>query len=290
MGYSTAHVPITTSAISSPMGRGSDSLPVEVNLFDVQTYLADSMQFVLEYLVRLSGTGVWYLMPSFRGEDADETHLCQFFHSEAEVEAGLTSCLEVAESYLRYLVEDILEHESSAITMCGSSVVHLEDLLRGTFETMTFDDAWRRLDGNPTFCVQEDGWRTLTRAGERELLSITRQPTWVTHWDHLAVPFYQAFDPEDERRALNADLILGLGELIGLGERHSDSDEVVQALESHKVDHTPYDWYVGMKREFPMRTAGFGLGVERFLAWVLQHSDVRDLQLLPRHNGMRLLP
>ena len=75
-------LPITTGSISSPMGLGSDSLPVKINLNGVPTYLADSMQFLLEYGNRFCKNGVWYIMPSFRGEQEDERHLSQFYHSE----------------------------------------------------------------------------------------------------------------------------------------------------------------------------------------------------------------
>ena len=63
----TIHLPVTTGSISSPMGRGSDSLSVKVNLEGIDTYLADSMQFLLEYGCRLTDNGVYYIMPSFRG-------------------------------------------------------------------------------------------------------------------------------------------------------------------------------------------------------------------------------
>src|SRR3990167_5351301 len=63
----TLHLPITTGSISSPMGLGSDSKPVEIELFGVKTYLADSMQFMLEYGCRIFKEGCYYLMPSFRG-------------------------------------------------------------------------------------------------------------------------------------------------------------------------------------------------------------------------------
>lgn len=64
----TMYLPVTTGSISSPMGRGSDSSPVKVNIQGIDTYLADSMQFLLEYGCRLTTKGVYYIMPSFRGE------------------------------------------------------------------------------------------------------------------------------------------------------------------------------------------------------------------------------
>ena len=127
-----------------------------------------------------------------------------------------------------------------------------------------------------------------SRDGERVLLERFGRPVWVSHWDHLAVPFYQAFDRPGTAR--NADLLLGLGEVVGLGERHPDGDGVRRALALHQVDPGPYRWYVDLHDQRPLATSGFGMGVERFLAWVLGHDDIRDLQVLPRVHGKELIP
>ena len=97
------HLPVTTGSISSPMGRGSDSLTVRINLEGIDTYLADSMQFLLEYGCRLNLKGVYYVMPSFRGEKADERHLCQFYHSEAEIPGKLENVMNLVDEYIKYL-------------------------------------------------------------------------------------------------------------------------------------------------------------------------------------------
>src|SRR5712692_1661310 len=107
-GLKTLHLPITTWSISSPVGLGSDSLPVKIDLFGVPTYLADSMQFMLEYGCRLHKGGSFYLMQSFRGESADETHLCQFYHSEAEIIGPMEEMMSLVEEYLRYMSTEIL--------------------------------------------------------------------------------------------------------------------------------------------------------------------------------------
>ena len=128
----------------------------------------------------------------------------------------------------------------------------------------------------------------MTRAGERELMARCGEFLWLTHWDSLAVPFYQAIG--DNGRAINADLLFGPGEVVGAGQRHTDGQQVLAALAAHDVDPEPYRWYVSMKQAAPMTTAGFGLGVERFLMWLLCHDDIRDLQLWPRANGRRTEP
>lgn len=289
-GLRTMHLPVTTHAVSSPMGLGSDSLPVRVDLFGVPTYLADSMQFMLEYGCRLWPSGVYYVMPSFRGEAADPTHLCQFFHSEAEIPGGLDDVIAVAGEYLRHLCVDLLDALGPELAAVVGDVRHVEALAGGQQPVrLTFDEACAQLDDG-LVRTDEGGWRTLTRAGELALLDRHGAPVWVTHFDHLAVPFYQAYADPAGRSAANADLLLGLGELIGAGQRHTDAASAEAALAHHGVDAEPYRWYLDLKAERPMPTSGFGMGVERFLAWVLRHDDVRDLQVLPRVNGVACVP
>lgn len=285
-------LPLTTGSISSPMGLGSDSLPVSVDMFGVPTYLADSMQFGLEYLCRMHPAGAYYCMPSFRGEPTDATHLSQFFHSEAELPGGLDDVMDAVEAYVRGLVADLANAHEDVIRSVVTRPTHLEALLshEKPFRRLTFDEACEVLGDSREF-VRVDAhrrWRSLTRAGEQALIEQYGDFVWVTHWDHLAVPFYQAMEPTG--RALNADLLFGLGEVVGAGERHVEPQDVMSALDDHGVPLGPYQWYVSMKREMPMRTSGFGLGVERFLMWLLQQDDIRDFQLLLRENGRDIVP
>lgn len=283
-GAKAMQLPITTGAISSPMGLGSDSLPVQVRIQDQDTYLADSMQFLLEYGCRLSPEGCYYVMPSFRGEQPDSSHLSQFVHSEAELPVGLEEMQQHVETYLRFLASTMLEEHGDELRRIVGDVSHVERMAgRATpFESVRFDDAERILGGDERFIRTETSWRTLTRAGERELMRRIDEFVWVTHWDHIGVPFYQAFDETDRRLAKNADLLFGMGETVGAGERHVTRAEAVEALRAHLVPEADYDWYLGMKDEFPLRTSGFGLGVERFLMWVLRHDDIRDIPLVQR--------
>ncbi len=220
-GARNMHLPITTSSVSSPMGLGSDSLPVKIDLFGVPTYLADSMQFLLEYGCRLSADGAWYLMPSFRGEDADRTHLNQFFHSEAEIAGGLDEVIEVAERYVRYLAEEVLDKLGGQVCEVVGRDDHLRAMIAtDPFPRLTLDEAIDHLGDDPEAVVRHPGgWRTLTRHGERRLMEEISPFVWVTHFDHLSVPFYQAYADETQRSSLNADLLFGIGEVVGSGER-----------------------------------------------------------------------
>lgn len=293
-GAVCAQLPITTGSVSSPMGLGSDSSPVAVDMFGVRTYLADSMQFGLEYLCRLSGTDTYYFMPAFRGENPDDTHLCQFYHSEVEIRGGLDDVAEVAEAYVRRLVTDLLaDHEDLLSRLTGSRFGHVHRLLdrREPFGRMTFAEAVTDLGGDERYVreVPDGGWRTLTRAGEQELLGRHGEFLWVTHWDRLAVPFYQATD-ENTGCALNGDLLFGPGEVIGAGERHATGEQVDLALRHHRVTRADYEWYLAMKDVAPLRTAGFGMGSERFLMWLTDQDDIRDFQIFVRENGRDIVP
>jgi asparaginyl-tRNA synthetase len=290
-GVKAAYLPLTTGSISSPMGRGSDSTPVGVEVEGVSTYLADSMQFLLEYSCRLSTEGAYYVMPSFRGEAADATHLCQFYHSEAEIPGDLDAVMKTAQDYIRYLAQAFLRDASELVERIAGTTDHLYRPLQDGFRRVTFDHAVELLGNDPRYIAEAfPGCRSMTRAGERRLMDLLGEFTWVTHMDHLSVPFYQAYDEKDPAKAKNGDLLFGIGETVGCGERHTTAEQVRSALALHEVGEEAYAWYVRMRELTPMLSSGFGMGVERFLLWVLQHDDIRDLPTVLRFNGQQINP
>lgn len=278
------------------MGLGSDSSPVSITLAGVDTYLADSQQFALEFLCRLAPKGCYYVMPSFRGEQNDPRHLGQFMHSEAEIPGKLDDVIAVTEDYLVALARFYLEEFSFELEAAVGDIGHIELLAAGTdpFRRVSFEDAVAELRDCPGGIVEDPSgeWRALTTEGEQVLMARLGEFTWVTHFDALAVPFYQAVGEEPSGRnvAKNADLLFGIGETVGAGERHSSASEVRRALTQHRVSEAEYSWYVRLRAEEPLQTAGFGMGVERFLLWLLQHNDIRDVMLLARANGMNIVP
>ena len=198
---STIHLPVTVGSISSPMGRGSDSLPVKINLEGVETYLADSMQFLLEYGCRLTDKGVYYIMPSFRGEKADERHLCQFYHSEAEIIGNLKDVMNLIEQYIKYLSKQIIKKLGPEIKDMIGDISHIEKIAnyKGHFPKLTFKQAEKELkEHHPKdidrYIEYQDGWKNITREGEKEIMKYHDGIVWITNYDILAVPFYQRFD------------------------------------------------------------------------------------------------
>ena len=279
--------PMTTGSISSPMGLGSDSMPVCINLAGQATYLADSMQFMLEYALRFHDKGVFYMMPSFRGEDADARHLCQFYHAEAEITGCLDDVMSLVESYLHFLSTALLHEHGELLAALGFNTHHIQSAIKlQHFPRIRFDEALEALHHNPLYMTKHPaGFDIINHLGELALINIYAGPVWLTHLPQLSVPFYQADEPGTEY-ALCADLLMGIGETVGAGERHLDQDGVFAALAKRKVDPASYAWYLKMRDIHPLKTSGFGMGIERYILWLLEHNDIRDCQLFPRFNGV----
>lgn len=292
-GYLPALMPITSESVTSPMGLGSDSLPVAVELFDKTTYLADSMQFHLEYMLRQHPQGVFYIMPTFRGEDSDARHLNQFFHIEAELCGGLDDVTKTVEGLLKQYTQAIVDSLGVEMEAHGFGTEHLYDFIeevnRG-LPKVTFSDACKILGNDPKWYNMLDGKPiALTNVAEKEILNKHGQAVWLTHMPKLGVPFYQA-DAADGESALCADLLMGIGETVGSGQRQYSYGSTLNALQERQVDPEAYDWYLRMKKEYPMQTCGFGIGLERYLLWVMQHDDIRDMHMMVRLKGQKCIP
>lgn len=291
-GLITIHLPVTTGSISSPMGRGSDSLPVKITLEGEKTYLADSMQFLLEYGCRLHKKGVYYIMPSFRGEKADDRHLCQFYHSEAEITGDLNNVMKLVDEYIKYLSKKILKKLGKELSTMLGDISHIKKIAnyKGKFPRITFDEAEQKLkelypNKIKEYIEYKDGWRNITKKAELKLIEIFGGIVWITNYDELAVPFYQQPDKIKNGTTKNADLLLGIGETVGCGERHYDYASLKESLKKHEVSEEEYKWYINLKKQYPMKTSGFGMGVERYLMWVLKAKDIRNMQICLRFNG-----
>jgi asparaginyl-tRNA synthetase len=286
-------LPITSQAISSPMGLGSDSLPVEIKLFGEKTYLADSMQFHLEYLLRQGSLGVFYIMPTFRGEDFDHRHLNQFFHSEVELLGDWSKIQKLANDYVGFLTKAILNdpdlmNNLESIIGCTQ---HLINFFQNPPPSITFDEAVMLLKDEDQY-IKKHPVRSLSSKGELKLIELFHGPLWITHFDADSVPFYQAsvMSSDGVKKALCGDLLMGIGEVLGAGQRHTHQKDVLASLKDHQNDPSNYQWYLEMKAKYPMVTSGFGLGIERYLLWVLKHNDIRDIQLFNRLKGYHSVP
>ena len=290
--FSAVSLPLTCSSVSSPIGLGSDSIPVKINLMGQEVYLVDSMQFLLEYTLRLGNKGVWYIMPSFRGEDSDERHLSQFYHSEVEILGGLDDIIALSEEYIKYITVYILKKRR--LEGMNISSDHL-DLIEGiigkaSFPKIQHKDAVALLERECRNGVEHrNGMNIVNSVGEKYLIEKHDGAVWLTNMDHQSVPFYQQYDPNNNQYVLAADLLIGIGETIGCGER-ADYNNVCRSLDEHQVNPDSYRWYTDMKKHYPLKTSGFGMGIERYIAWLTKHHDIRDIPVVLRDKNFILCP
>ena len=151
------------------------------------------------------------------GEIPDKRHLSQFTHSEAEIPGGLDDVIAYVEGYVKALAAAMLDQYGGRLAGAIGDVSHLERMAGhdGPFARITFAEAVQVLGARPG-CIHHQGtWRRLTDRGERELMRRVGEFVWVTHFDHLAVPFYQASGTASGLTATNADLLFGIGEVVG---------------------------------------------------------------------------
>ncbi|MEW7009909.1 amino acid--tRNA ligase-related protein [Lentilitoribacter sp. EG35] len=284
---SIAFAPITTGSISSPMGLGSDSLPVSATIDGRDIYLADSMQFSLELALRVTGKTAYYILPSFRGEKSDARHLNQFIHAEAELFGNLDDVIGFVERYFKYMAQVLLDISAEEVLRMGGDLAKLERVAGYSekFPRISFEDATALLSNEPTAFERCDtGDLRITNHGERIILKGHDTPVWITHMPASTVPFYQAVSSNDTNISLTADLLAGIGETVGAGERARTQLDVLENLNRSKVDPKDYEWYLEMKRLTPVQTSGFGMGLERFLLWATNRTDIRDWAFLLRNE------
>lgn len=212
----------------------------------------------------------------------------EFFHSEAEIKGNLSTVMELVEEYVLYITYYLTSKHHEEIKYNIGSVDHIQKILNKNyiFPRIRFIDAKALLKNDPKYFKKiTHGIEDITHEGEKALINYFDGAVWLTHLPKSLTPFYQATDI-DNVSSLAADLLIGIGETVGCGERHKDYASTLNSLKAHYVDIKPYDWYLNLKRHYPLQTAGFGLGIERYLLWLLNHNDIRDIPILPRIKNL----
>ena len=295
-----------TPSVSSPMGPGSDSEAIPIKFGDLTTFLVDSSQFGFEPLLINNFDKVYCYLPSMRGEDHDKRHLNQFYHCEAEIRGELSDLIPIVEKYIKILTETLkalpnLTEKISANMSTTDSVI--EAIMSAEkFPMITFDEAVALLVENrhQSLVNNTEHGRDITSYGEIILSKILglKTPFWVYGYDRGRVAFYQKPDPNNLDKVINADLIFPPlfegafgGEIVGCGQRQDNKSEILESLRIQNISSEPYGWYINL-RELPeyKTTSGFGLGIERFITWVLGHDDIRNSIPYPRLKNVLTLP
>jgi aspartyl/asparaginyl-tRNA synthetase len=292
-----------SNSVSSPIALGSDSKAIDFHLGRKAYYLADSSQFGMEPLLINSFDIVYCYLPSFRGENPDNRHLNQFYHCETEMRGDHGRAMSVAENLIRHLTKSVirgLELGNFRFSQI-SNITELERISSNKFSRITFDDAIKLLEngGCGDFVEYKKFGRVLTSRAENmiiKLINNNKLPVWVTNYDRDTVAFYQKPDPKDTTKALNADLLVPAlsknsigGEILGLGERQNRAKSIIESMKRQNINNTgQYDWYIKLRKNPKYRTtSGFGMGIERYISWILGLNSLADASLYPVIKGVK---
>lgn len=295
-----------TPSVSSPMGPGSDSEAIKIKFGDLETYLVDSSQFGFEPILMNGVDRVYCYLPSMRGEDPDKRHLNQFYHCEAEIRGTLDDLTPLVEGYIKFVAKTFLAVPNLCNLLSESAEVSKEILTnivsKEKFDRICFDDAVTLLteNGYKDLIIANEFGRVIPSSGELTLMKLLKckSPIWLERFDRDTVAFYQKPDPTDTNKVINADLLFPPllensfgGEIVGAGQRQDSSLEMLQSLKRQGLVIDSYQWYADL-RDQPgyQTTSGFGLGVERFLTWVLGKDDIKNVIFYPRLKNVHTTP
>lgn len=289
---------ILTSSVSSPMGPGSDSEAIKIKFGNINSYLVDSSQFGFEPLLLNGFDKVYCYMPSMRGENPDKRHLNQFFHCEMEIKGSLDDVKKIVEGYIKIMCETILKSDN-IIRLISQDYKKTKKTLEAVvaldgFKNFSFDEAVTLLEksGKRNLVNYTDHGRDISAKGELEFMKTikTNLPVWINNFDRDRVPFYQKPCEDNNDKVINSDLLFPPikedsfgGEIAGAGQRQNDVKSMYESLLRQSVSATPYEWYIDLRRQEKYRlSAGFGLGIERFISWALGLEDIKDAIIYPR--------
>ncbi|MFX0063128.1 MAG: amino acid--tRNA ligase-related protein, partial [Candidatus Hermodarchaeota archaeon] len=158
--------------------------------------------------------------------------------------------------------------------------------LKKPFVRITYADAIKKLQETdfrwPNGLSLEDG-QDITESAERSLVELFDRPVFLMEFPKGLKPFYHKLNEKNPTVTNSADLLVPhVAELIGAGQREDDYATLMQRIKAEGLDHTPYYWYVDLRKYGSVVHAGFGLGIERFIQWLLNLEHIRDACFYPR--------
>ncbi|HBJ8512593.1 TPA: asparagine--tRNA ligase [Listeria monocytogenes] len=250
--------------------------------FDEDAFLSQSGQLYMEAAAMAFGK-VFSFGPTFRAEKSKtRRHLIEFWMIEPEMAFyKLEDSLQVQENYVAFLVKAVLDNCRLELDRLGRDVSHLEKMV-APFPRITYTEAIERLHelGFDDIVWGDD----FGAPHETAIADSFEKPVLITHYPKAIKPFYMPEDPENDQVVLCADMIApeGYGEIIGGSERIHDLETLQARMEDFDLDQEAYSWYLDLARYGSVPHSGFGLGLERTVAWISGTEHVRETIPFPR--------
>jgi asparaginyl-tRNA synthetase len=253
----------------------------ETAYFDERAYLTQSGQLYEEAAAMALGR-VYCFGPAFRAEKSKtRRHLIEFWMMEPEwAFATLDDILALEERLLVYTVGRVLERRGEDLKTVERDVTKLEKV-RAPFPRIHYNQAVERIRAAG---LEFEWGNDFGSPDETELSGQFDTPIFVTHYPAVVKAFYMEPDPADARLSLSADCLApeGYGEIIGGGQRMVSLDLLTRRIDEHGLPQEAFEWYKDLRRYGSVPHAGFGIGVERTLAWIAGLEHVRETIPFPR--------
>ncbi len=275
-GFRLMDTPILTPSAC----EGTTTL-FETKYFDQMAYLSQSGQLYNEATAAAFGK-VYCFSPAFRAEKSKtRRHLIEFWMVEPEVAfATLEDTIELGQDLVLYILERVLTKRRDDLAELERDTAKLESIAK-PFPRLTYDEAVPRLQEKGSAIQYGDDFG----APEETIISeLYPSPVCITHFPTKIKAFYMQPDEHRPDLALGVDVLAseGYGEIIGGGQRIHDPALLEQRIKEHNLPPEPYQWYIDLRKYGSFPHSGFGLGVERVVAWICGIKHIRETIPFPR--------
>ena len=275
-GFTLTDPPILTPAAC----EGTTTL-FEVDYFDDQAFLTQSGQLYIEAMAMALGK-VYSFGPTFRAEKSKtRRHLTEFWMVEPEVAyAQLDDIMQLAEEFISHLVQNALANRKADLETIGRDVTKLANI-KPPFPRITYDEAVKMLqEGHAKGQVEArfEWGGDFGSPDETYISSQFEKPVMIHRYPAQIKAFYMEPDPQRADLALCVDVLApeGYGEIIGGSQRIGDYNLLLKRIHDHGLPESAFKWYLDLRKFGGVPHAGFGMGIERAVAWVCGLEHVRE--------------
>jgi len=281
-GFTLTDPPILTPAAC----EGTTTL-FPVDYFDEQAYLTQSGQLYIEATAMALGK-VYSFGPTFRAEKSKtRRHLTEFWMVEPEVAyATLDDVMELSEGLITFIVKRCLEKRRADLQTIGRDIAKLEKIDM-PFPRITYDEAVKMLQEGFAKGALENKFEwggDLGSPDETYLSAQFERPLMIHRYPAKVKAFYMEPDPQRPDLALCVDVLApeGYGEIIGGSQRMASHELLLQRIHEHGLPEEAFKWYLDLRKFGSVPHGGFGMGIERAVAWICGLEHVRETITFPR--------
>lgn len=268
--------------IITPNASEGTSTLFEMDYFDLgKAYLTQSGQLYAEAGAFAFGK-VYTFGPTFRAEKSKtRRHLTEFWMVEPEMAFyDLNDDMDLAEEFLEYVVQSVLKDREEELKILERDFTHLQKIKR-PFPRISYDDAVEILHKK---CIEFMWGDDFGAADETAISEEFEKPIMVHRYPADVKAFYMKRDPGNPKLALAVDVLApeGYGEIIGGSQREDNLDTLLQRIKEHNLPEEFFSWYLDLRKYGSVPHSGFGLGLERTVAWICGLEHIRETIPFPR--------